>query len=306
MTKGNLIIMPQEASMNIQLVTWTPLERECALVIFTNVACPKITTDDESTLPLFKVVSQIAGTESHQRLFEGKLGQALCYRENAQIGGRVLIFIGLTKVGLAESERFRRGAAYAFSALQNEKVIKAAIYLAEDSSGNFCQPIAEGLTLSSYQMAEFKRAAAASNVVIKEISIVSPESDIKNGEIRTGKIVADATNFARRIGDLPPNLLTPTTFCKLTQNEIGNLPVQYEEWNPERLAAEKMEGLLNVSKGSAEEARMLILRYEGTTKENNPLCLVGKGITFDSGGLDLKSAKNMESMRFDMCGAAAS
>ncbi|KAH9978875.1 cytosol aminopeptidase family, catalytic domain-containing protein [Lactifluus volemus] len=122
-------------------------------------------------------------------------------------------------------------------------------------------------------------------------------------EWETGVIYAEAQNLARTLKELPANMLTPTR----VKAEFANVPntqiiVRDEEW-----AAEKgMRTFLSVTKGTSEPAKLLEIHYNGAAREDQPIAFVGKGITFDSGGISLKPSANMKLMRGDMvCGAAA-
>ncbi|KAI0001370.1 leucine aminopeptidase [Russula compacta] len=131
-----------------------------------------------------------------------------------------------------------------------------------------------------------------------------PVQDSKTWE--TGVVYAEAQNFARTLAELPANLLTPTTFSERVKSEFANVPntqitVHDEEW-----AAEKgMRTFLSVTKGTSEPAKLLEIYYHGAAKEDQPIAFVGKGITFDSGGISLKPSADMKLMRGDMGGAAA-
>ncbi|KAI0302575.1 cytosol aminopeptidase family, catalytic domain-containing protein [Russula brevipes] len=122
----------------------------------------------------------------------------------------------------------------------------------------------------------------------------------------TGVVYADAQNLARTLAELPANMLTPTAFSERVKAEFANVPntqitVHDEEW-----AAEKgMRTFLSVTKGTSESAKFLEIYYNGAAKEDQPIAFVGKGITFDSGGISLKPPAGMKLMRGDMGGAAA-
>jgi aminopeptidase len=122
----------------------------------------------------------------------------------------------------------------------------------------------------------------------------------------TGIVYANAQNLARTLTELPANMLTPTAFCERVKAEFANIPntqiiVRDEEW-----AAEKgMRTFLSVTKGTSEPAKFLEIHYNGAAREDQPIVFVGKGITFDSGGISLKPSKGMKAMRGDMGGAAA-
>jgi leucyl aminopeptidase len=110
---------------------------------------------------------------------------------------------------------------------------------------------------------------------------------------------------ARTLGDLPPNICTPAYLAQ----EAAAIAERYDRVELEVLEEDEMadlgmDALLGVSRGSANRARLIVLKYSGAAGDAKPVVMVGKGITFDSGGLSLKSGENMMQMKFDMCGAA--
>ena len=110
---------------------------------------------------------------------------------------------------------------------------------------------------------------------------------------------------AKMLGDLPPNICTPA-FLAQESAAIAKAydRVELEVLEEQEMAELGMDALLGVSRGSANDAKLIVLKYEGAAKDKRPVVLVGKGITFDSGGLSLKSGENMMQMKYDMCGAA--
>jgi len=110
---------------------------------------------------------------------------------------------------------------------------------------------------------------------------------------------------ARNLGDLPPNICNPAYLAQ----DAESIAAQYENVELEILEEDDMselgmDALLSISSGSANSAKLIILKYSGAADDQPPVALVGKGITFDSGGLSLKSGENMMQMKYDMCGAA--
>jgi leucyl aminopeptidase len=110
---------------------------------------------------------------------------------------------------------------------------------------------------------------------------------------------------ARILGDLPPNICNPAYLAQeaaAIASQFANVNLEILEEND--MAELGMDALLGVSRGSANRARLIVLRYSGAPADQRPVVLIGKGITFDSGGLSLKSGENMMQMKYDMCGAA--
>lgn len=120
-----------------------------------------------------------------------------------------------------------------------------------------------------------------------------------------GVILAECANFAKRLGDMPGNLMNPTILGQEAVKAAKGSKLKVTVWDKKRIEKEKMGGLLGVAQGSAQEPRFIVMEYSGTTKSKKPVCFVGKGLTFDSGGISLKPGAKMEEMKYDMCGGAA-
>jgi leucyl aminopeptidase len=124
-----------------------------------------------------------------------------------------------------------------------------------------------------------------------------------------GFAVSEGVNFARYLADMPANYCTPTFLAKSAENlakSTKQSKITCQVLKPNAIKKLKMESFLSVSKGSDEEPRFIVLDYQGTSKDSTPpIVLVGKGITFDSGGISLKPAASMDEMKYDMSGAAA-
>ncbi|MGH6622792.1 MAG: leucyl aminopeptidase [Burkholderiaceae bacterium] len=119
-----------------------------------------------------------------------------------------------------------------------------------------------------------------------------------------GDAIANGAEFAKRLGNLPPNICTPSFLAAEARKLAKNTKLELEVLETKQLAALKMGAFLGVARGSVEPARLIVLRHRGGGK-GAPVVLVGKGITFDSGGISLKPGANMDEMKFDMCGAAS-
>ena len=139
-----------------------------------------------------------------------------------------------------------------------------------------------------------------------EATLIAPDLDRKT--IRTleeeAQAVADAIRTVRDLANSPPNLLTPTRLAERAEEVAKSVGVRATVYGRKEIERMKMGGLLAVNRGSAEEPRFIVLEY-APRRAKKHVALVGKGITFDSGGISIKPAEKMEEMKFDMCGAAA-
>ena len=149
----------------------------------------------------------------------------------------------------------------------------------------------------------------SSQISLRNVAIITAKlsaSDTKKAKIAVarGFSVGEGVNTAKHLGDLPANHATPKLIEKIVKNTVKNYSgLKVKSLNEKDLARLKMGSYLSVSKGSDEPPRMIIIEYNGGKKNEKPVALVGKGITFDTGGISLKPSSGMDEMKWDMCGA---
>jgi leucyl aminopeptidase len=122
--------------------------------------------------------------------------------------------------------------------------------------------------------------------------------------LTAGRVLGESINLARRLVNQPPQELYPETFAALAAETAEDVGLAVELWDHDRLERERCGALLAVAQGSARPPRLVILRHRGGQPDGAPLAFVGKGVTFDSGGLSLKPNDSMKTMKCDMAGAA--
>ena len=165
--------------------------------------------------------------------------------------------------------------------------------------------VAVGTNLSTFKYSlKTKGNDNKKNFEIKSLQDVN-ENNEHGLNWKSGEIYADAQNLARELMEMPSNYCTPTYFCERAQNElkgIDNVTVQVfdEEW----AKSKNMNTFLSVAAGTDQPAKFLQVNYNGGNANDRPLALVGKGITFDSGGISIKGGAGMKLMKGDMGGAA--
>lgn len=162
--------------------------------------------------------------------------------------------------------------------------------------------IAEACVLASYELGRFKTGDDASGQKLESVSIVGADDSI----VARAVTLAEHVNRARRLQDAPPNLLTPVALAEHAREiAVVHEHVSCESGGREQLAKLGMGAFAAVAQGSENEPQLIVLRYEPPAARGPLLGLVGKGVTFDSGGLSIKPAKSMVAMKSDMSGAAA-
>jgi len=200
--------------------------------------------------------------------------------------------VGLGKSDQSSTSRFRVAAA------RVARLLKEDADLVLPTFGGDAQAVTEGLLLGSYQYSGYKKEESPE----VNVFIYAPEDH--QAAIARGKILADGTNLARDLSNEPGNLLTAESFSNLLvdfakEHELDHFVLELED-----VRKMGMGGIVAVNQGSAIPAKLVILSYEGGGA-GDWTALVGKGVTFDSGGYNLKPGASMKGMKADMAGAAS-
>lgn len=167
----------------------------------------------------------------------------------------------------------------------------------------YVQAFCEGYWMAGHEFTELKKKETES-FVPAGLTLHGFKGAGGEEAARRARIVANAVSLARLFGDRPANYMTPTIFAKESQRVAKEVGMRCTVLGRNEMEEEKMGLLLGVAKGSHEEPKFVIFEYHGGKKADRPVALVGKGVTFDSGGISLKPASQMEDMKYDMMGAA--
>ena len=164
--------------------------------------------------------------------------------------------------------------------------------------------LAEGLMLGNYEYNGLKSKSSIKPRLLNKVTIVS-EHKLTAAELSKIQIISDAVNQTRDLVNTPPNLMFPAAMVKAVQSGIKGLGLSLEVWDEKALAKNGFGGILAVGLGSSRPPRLVKIEYRPKGAKQH-LALVGKGITFDTGGLSLKPSESMVGMKYDMTGAATS
>jgi len=224
------------------------------------------------------------------------------------VKARRVLFVGFGKLEKMSLSRYDRGCLAAGETLRNLSVNSCHVCVHDVEFGN---------TTTEWRLKQAALAMYRANylyTVTKPIKDDSPtplKAASFQGDESHQPLIDQAMAFglgyekARHLGDLPPNICNPAYMAQEAA-KIANLysNVELEVLEEKDMAELGMDALLGVSMGSSNNAKLIVLKYQGAGANERPTVLVGKGITFDSGGLSLKSGENMMQMKYDMCGAA--
>jgi leucyl aminopeptidase len=202
-------------------------------------------------------------------------------------------------------EHYRLAGAAALRVANGSSVAFFLPTSAIEEPGDAAQALVEGALLSGYRYKTLD-ADVTFDVVPLGLPLPSVETHDEVSEgVRRGAIVANAINWAKRLIDSPPGEMSPKVLAKSVERRLEEDPdVTVEVWTESRIKQERLGGLLGVGIGSAEPTRLVYASYRPQGDDLAHIVLVGKGVTFDSGGLSLKSGVGMMTMKTDMSGAA--
>lgn len=232
-----------------------------------------------------------------------------------EAGPARIALLGMGPADELDGEAFRRLAGRAVRTAERLRLTSVSLHL--DGTGDTepnprarAQAVAEGAGLAAWRFRELKTAADGDEdeppVDVEEMTVSGegPGEALEQG-VREGATIAEAENLARTLQSRPGNVATPSHLAEEAERLGAGSGLGVTIFDEARLRDEGMHAILAVSQGSAQEARLIILEHRGGGEDEAPLVLVGKGLTFDAGGISIKPSKGMEEMKFDMSGGAA-
>lgn len=224
-------------------------------------------------------------------------------RHRQDIGAIMVFSTEMGKgVSLDENAKTFVYKAVKYAASSNRKHVLVALNTPEGTS--LVSKAAEGACMAPWAFDRYKKDAKDKYADIT-VSFACLEQDGVEQALEQGQIFAKAVNNARNLIAEPSDVITPEALAGIAKDLSERAGFEYQEWNTERLADEGFNGLIKVGGGSSFEPRMFTMTYTPEEPCSEHLVIVGKGLTFDSGGISLKPASNMHEMKGDMGGAAA-
>jgi leucyl aminopeptidase len=245
------------------------------------------------------------------RDFEAKLYQVSLVYTRGSLPTKRIVLVGLGKQGEFDLEKLRGAFAKAMQHLRASNIKKAATSIdfgfLPGRKDEVAQAVAEGALLGLYQYAPFKTIDRENLKDVEQLTIVAEKSDfaVIEAAVEQARAIARAVYFTRDLVGAPSNRMTPAILAEEAARIATGNAVSFTVFDEAGLRELGMNLLLGVASGSNEEPRFIVLEYNGGRKKAAPIVLVGKGITFDSGGICIKPADKMDEMKTDMAGAGA-
>ncbi len=249
----------------------------------------------------------------------GKTGQSLLLHNVPGTSADRILLIGCGKEKELSPSRYRQILANSIYKLKLTSATEAVTYLTElnvkignKESKNEYWKLRQYIEISQsalYEFSQFKsKSKQAKNKLRKLALVVSNRKHVAIGKraIKDGKAIGKGVSLARDLGNLPPNICTPSYLADQAK-VLGKAQKSVKVTVLDEAAMKKlgMGSLLSVSQGSRQPAKLISMEYKGGKKDAKPFVLVGKGVTFDTGGISIKPSAAMDEMKYDMCGAAS-
>src|SRR5689334_8160511 len=244
---------------------------------------------------------------------EGKLASSLLlHNVPGTLSDRVLL-VGLGKEREFREAEFRRALRTAVKLLNETGSYEAVIYLTEESvkKRDIGWRVEHAVVMAMdavYRFDQMKSNPPELRRPLRKLTLSVPQrSNLSTGEaaVARGLAIANGIKLTKDLGNLPGNLCTPTYLGEQALQLSKDLGIKATVLDRAEIEKLGMGTFLSVTNGSAQPPRFIVLEYSGATKKQKPVVLVGKGITFDTGGISLKPGDAMDEMKFDMCGAAS-
>jgi leucyl aminopeptidase len=276
---------------------------------------------DLLVLPLQEKSLETPALRSLDRRLRGKLserikkskftaaeGSSLVYDTAGILPASHLLLAGLGKANEVDSDTWRKTGARArreASAIGAEEI--AFFFAPEKNPEDAAGAVVEGALLASYRFNKY-RSNTQAGATVKNFTFFRPGLKRSSGLERSVGIaeqIIPGVLLARDLVNEPPSVTTARFLGEQTKLHCSGRGLSVEVWGKKKIEAMRLAGLLAVNRGSLEEPRFIKIHYQPAGKPRKKVALIGKGITFDSGGLSLKPAKSMETMKLDMAGGAA-
>jgi leucyl aminopeptidase len=243
------------------------------------------------------------------RDLSGKAGSTLLLRALPGVAAERVLLVGLGDKNTGDAA-YRDAVRAAANALRELDCKDAALFLVEQKVG--ARPLAWnvrhavlGLREAFYRFDQLKSQKKAPAPALASVVLpLSPKAELQ-AAVKEAQATADGMALAKTLGNLPPNICTPSYLAEEAKKLAREFKLEVDVLERKDMEKLGMGSLLAVARGSHQPPKLIVLHYRGAAKSRKPLAFVGKGITFDTGGISLKPGAEMDEMKFDMSGAGS-
>ncbi|MBV9612217.1 MAG: leucyl aminopeptidase, partial [Acidobacteriaceae bacterium] len=301
--------------MQIQVETVTPDQvAGQALAVICFEAEEKSPTDKQAASPAPVSDPEIArqdGWLAELRAtgeFTGKPYEVAILHRPQGTGAKRLVVVGAGKRDKFSAVELRRAAGALARALKAKGMHTVALLLADFSQPDLVSAAAEGAVTGAWEADKYKSDPKKNDKHIDTFTLLVPDGNHANlqAAAKRGQVIAESQNLARDLANEPANKLTPAAMADAAKQMAGEFGLECEILDEPAMAQLGMGALLGVAQGSTNPPFLIVLKYRPQAAGGKDhLALVGKGVTFDTGGISIKPSDGMEKMKYDMAGAAA-
>ena len=241
---------------------------------------------------------------------DGKLGASLVLHQVQGVAASRVLLVGLGKEAEFSEKHYRTAIRAAVKAapkgVKNLALLLADLPLSNTNITAKLAQMAEVVQDATYVVNAMKQKPADAHH-LTHITVLVEDADINNATagVKQGQSIAAGVSLAKNLGNLPPNVCTPTYLGEQAKALAKTYGFEVEILEQAQIEKLGMGSFLGVAQGSIEPPRFIVLQHNKGKKGDKPVALVGKGITFDTGGISLKPGADMDEMKYDMCGAAS-
>ncbi len=252
------------------------------------------------------------------KAFKGKAGQDLLLPAPEESGFKQIFVFGLGKKETFDGAAAEAAGVKLSAALTRAALESVSVYTEDDGDRLSRENVIRlliGAGLAAYRFDRYRmpgdkngdqesESDAPSKVPLKRFDVLTDEKPAAEKLWAVAKAELAGIYLSRDLGNEPANILYPESYAEIIREELKPLGVQVEVLDEKKMQKLGMGGILGVGMGSDRFPRMVVMRWKGGKKSDKPVALVGKGVTFDTGGISIKPAAGMDEMKMDMCGSA--
>ncbi|MGH8751899.1 MAG: leucyl aminopeptidase [Burkholderiales bacterium] len=243
---------------------------------------------------------------------QGKAGSTLLLHQVPGVAAERVLLVGLGREAELKEQTYFDALRAAVRALNETGASEAALFLTEapvkkrDAAWKILQAVLQVRDVV-YRFDRLKSKNEENKKPLSGLSLMVERKDLARAQtaLKRGVAIAEGSQLTRDLGNLPPNICTPAYLAQQAIELAKTHKLKVEVLERKDMEKLGMGSLLSVARGSKQPPKFIVLQYNGAAKKQKPVVLVGKGITFDTGGISLKPAAEMDEMKFDMCGAAS-
>jgi len=269
----------------------------------TEMLCGFVLENSDKILGLNNISSKISySVKQSLKDINGEMGKIIVIPTNNKIQAKRILLAGIGKKEKITNDTIRFVSGKIAQKANELKLKEFAIITPSNSiieTVSATSQITEGCKMALYKFEKFKSKKEG---ISPDLSILVSKSNKVSKAIRNSEIISDGVIFTKGIANLPPNECTPTTLATFAKTMAKKNKMKCTIFSKNELKKRGFGGITAVGKGSKNEPKLIVLEHNGGSRNEKPIVLVGKAVTFDTGGISLKPGEKMDEMKFDKCG----